>query len=927
MQVGDPIVELHGTRLYKRLSELSDDHAQRITAFLREIAPLLASTSRFFPYYTRHDAHHGHRVIRRIEQILLPNCLKPRKNCTLGATEIFLLIAASYAHDLGMAVFPGEEEELKKNLALSLAPTWETNSVLQVHLRKNHSKRGGEYIVANADKLKVPINLIAPLDLMMKSHNFSIPELERNLHDPFAAEERVLDVRQLSVILCIADAIEFSDIRVVDGVLDLISRDASEEARESFRENMKHACISDGLAIQKDGRIVVSGTFSNSEVLSLAHHNLDQIEQWITGYCDIDRRSEIPRLLVRPEPMSRRLELSGARFWRLGVRMSKRNVIDLISSNAVWLSNIGAPVRELIQNSVEACRYRNFHSAEADSYVPAISVTFNRSAKTITVKDNGCGMSERVILDHFLTVGNSRATEKAYASENYAPIARFGIGFWSVFTIAERSSIETRAFEELGGAGGGEGIDFEVELSDLKDYTVFSPKDSTAGTTVTLHLKPGIVVDEVFEQTQRQLLCSEIGITFALDNDRFTIPTTTPTISDEYLLEAKFPKKEELGIETFKWNGTLGNTDVAMSLVYRISDGRATFVDDSRRQIVFGLGSTGPMPRPRTAICGFQVGARSGPMCFDVTRVGTYFANYATPRGIEFSIDRQQLQDTEGSRQFESETAQLVHTGYREFLKTTEALNAESIFELNAQSRLSGGEVADTFTGRELADAYANYPDLLCFKLWAVRQGGDVRTVPPEYSNLTALAKRSGTIWVSQNTYLIPVGGGKFASFDPESLLPFAYFHATNRLKEIGAQEDMFVVASHRVASMLFDCDPDSTVEYFKALLRPGAPAVDVCIQRISLGNVRFSGTPDGILAEVHGRWTGTIYLRNFVTPNEKPYVFLGRHRVLIQKTSRLRSYLEGLKNEGRLIKLADTIALLKDDEVGFTPAALADVL
>jgi len=38
------------------------------------------------------------------------------------------------------------------------------------------------------------------------------------------------------------------------------------------------------------------------------------------------------------------------------------------------------------------------------------------------------GMSERVLLDHFLTVGNSRATEKAYASENYAPIARFGIG-------------------------------------------------------------------------------------------------------------------------------------------------------------------------------------------------------------------------------------------------------------------------------------------------------------------------------------------------------------------------------------------------------------------------------------------------------------------------------------------------------------------
>src|SRR5437667_9721885 len=115
------------------------------------------------------------------------------------------------------------------------------------------SQVGGKYIAANAEKLKVPINLIAPLDLMMRSHNFSIPELENNLHDPFAAEERVIDVRQLSIVLCIADAIEFNDTRVVDGVLELISRDSTEEARNSLRENMKHACISDGILIRKDG--------------------------------------------------------------------------------------------------------------------------------------------------------------------------------------------------------------------------------------------------------------------------------------------------------------------------------------------------------------------------------------------------------------------------------------------------------------------------------------------------------------------------------------------------------------------------------------------------------------------------------------------------------------------------------------------------
>jgi hypothetical protein len=431
----------------------------------------------------------------------------------------------------------------------------------------------------------------------------------------------------------------------------------------------------------------------------------------------------------------------------------------------------------------------------------------------------------------------------------------------------------------------------------------------------------------VFEQIQRQLLCTEIETTLSLEGDRFEVPRATPGVSDEYLLGARLPRKQEFGIETFRWSGTSGGTELALGLLYRMADGRATFVDDFRRQIWYGLGPPGPMPQPRTAICGFQVGVRKEPMCFDVTRVGTYFANYTTPRGIEFSIDRQQLLDTEASRRFASESAQLIHKGYREFLRTIGAQSAESIFELNAQSRLSGGEVPDTFTGGELADACSNYPDLLCFKLRAVRPDTDVRKAQPEYLTLSDLAKRSGTIWVIQNIYQVPVGGGRFVPFYEDSLLPFAYLYATRRLKESGVNEEMFAVEPHRLASMLFDCDPNSTVEFFDAMLVAGMPAVSVCIQRISLRNVNFSDPPQGILAQVQGRWSGWIYLRDFVKPNGRPYVFLGRHRIPVQRSSRLSSYLEGLKADGRLMRLADTIMLLQDDEAGFTPSAIADLL
>src|SRR5260370_38023646 len=106
--------------------------------------------------------------------------------------------------------------------------------------------------------------------------------------------------------------------------------------------------------------IVVSGTFDVRAVVSFAHHSCDQIEEWIQGYCDIDRCSTVKRLLVRPEPLQRRFELRGARFERLGVRISKINVIDLISSNALWRTDRGVGIRELVQKAVEACRYRTF---------------------------------------------------------------------------------------------------------------------------------------------------------------------------------------------------------------------------------------------------------------------------------------------------------------------------------------------------------------------------------------------------------------------------------------------------------------------------------------------------------------------------------------------------------------------------------------
>jgi hypothetical protein len=70
----DPVAELRETGLYSSLLRDSPDFAARIERLVAGLSPLLASTVRHFPYYTRHDAHHGYKVARRIEQTARPAC-------------------------------------------------------------------------------------------------------------------------------------------------------------------------------------------------------------------------------------------------------------------------------------------------------------------------------------------------------------------------------------------------------------------------------------------------------------------------------------------------------------------------------------------------------------------------------------------------------------------------------------------------------------------------------------------------------------------------------------------------------------------------------------------------------------------------------------------------------------------------------------
>lgn len=924
MQVRNPIVELHDTRLYRVLVDTDSDYASRITTFVEVIAPILATTERHFPYYTRHDAHHGFRVVRRMEQVIAKSCFEASATNKFIPAEIFLLIAAAYAHDLGMTVFPDEADELLPTLTLKRLPGWETDPTLQAYLRREHSRRGEKYILQNADKLGVPVSLISALDTMMKAHNYSIAELEA-LDAAFAAQERQLDIRQLAAIVCIGDALEFSDTRVMEGVLDRIKINPIDSARVSYRENMKHVCVGDSLAVNDDGRVIVAGTFQEADVLGLAHSTFDQMEEWVQGYCDIDRRSIQRRLAIRPEPFLRNLVYANGRFERLGVRLNKRSVIDLIASNAVWRTNTGIAIRELVQNAVEACRYRAHHSATVDRYSPEVRVEFDRASRSATVLDNGCGMSERTILNNFLTVGSSRSKEASYLETDYAPIARFGVGFWSVFTIADKAKIETAAFEAYRGspaeASSADGIAFEVSLDELKDYTVFQPITRPCGTRIVLNFHNDAVFDDIFEHSKGMLLCSEIPVTLVIDDQEIQIPKTVPSVSDTDILGARNRVMDELGVQIFRWRGSLGETELSLGLAYRMVDGRATFLADSSSSLMTAIGG---LRHPRTSVCGFSVPIRPDSLCIDLMRVGTFHANHRTPNGFEFSLDRQQLLPNAASERFAREISDLFHTGYREFLAKTNSQEFATIAALRDHAQMHGGNVYDVFTGPALSNAALRYPDLLCFRLFPVSQSDNLNQGAPICIDLSGIQCLTGTIFTLQKRADIRIQGARFISFNPEESQALGVVYEAVRawIASGTVSTPAYVIEASQLGSMLFDADPESSVRFVR--LPSFGP---LCIQEMSLERASFSTAPSNILTEVQGTWSGAIYLRSFDTPDGKPYLFLGRHRVLVERSSRLAQHLQELVAAGRRMRVAQTIAYLQEDEQGYMLEEIKDLL
>lgn len=152
-------------------------------------------------------------------------------------------------------------------------------------------------------------------------------------------------------------------------------------------------------------------------------------------------------------------------------------------------------LRELISNASDACDKLRFESIAQPDLLAGeaelrIDVSWDKDARTITIRDTGIGMSREEVVANIGSIASSgtRRFLEALGSEQKADarlIGQFGVGFYSAFVVADRVTVLTRRAGDPADAG------VRWESDGRGEYTLEPATIEARGTTVVLHLKEG----------------------------------------------------------------------------------------------------------------------------------------------------------------------------------------------------------------------------------------------------------------------------------------------------------------------------------------------------------------------------------------------------------------------------------------------------
>jgi len=219
----------------------------------------------------------------------------------------------------------------------------------------------------------------------------------------------------------------------------------------------------------------------------------------------------------------------------LGFQTEVKQILNLMIHSLY--SNKEIFLRELISNSSDAADKLRFEALSDDALYEGdadlkIWLQFDKDARTITVRDNGIGMSREEVIDNIGTIAKSGTQEffKSLTGDNAKDtqlIGQFGVGFYSSFIVADKVTLLTRR----AGLEASHGVRWES--AGEGEYSVETIERKQHGTEVILHLLPD--EDEFLSDYRLHSIIKKYS-------DHITLPIVMPKVTtseekDETIIE------------------------------------------------------------------------------------------------------------------------------------------------------------------------------------------------------------------------------------------------------------------------------------------------------------------------------------------------------------------------------------------------------
>ena len=175
----------------------------------------------------------------------------------------------------------------------------------------------------------------------------------------------------------------------------------------------------------------------------------------------------------------------------LGFQTEVKQLLQLMIHSLY--SNREIFLRELVSNASDACdklRFEGLHNAalfESDSELN-IRISFDKVARTLTISDNGIGMSREEVINNLGTIAKSGTREffsrlSGDQQKDANLIGQFGVGFYSAFIVADKVSVLTRR----AGEKNDQGVRWESDGGG--EFSIGMEAKPGRGTEITLHLR------------------------------------------------------------------------------------------------------------------------------------------------------------------------------------------------------------------------------------------------------------------------------------------------------------------------------------------------------------------------------------------------------------------------------------------------------